>query len=98
ILRTSGAHEEGGARDYSISTRAFSGSDGVVERLHAVRLEWAADPSGRLQMNEIEGSEFDVDADLVLLALGFLHPEHKGMIDELGVELDGRGDVKVDAN
>jgi glutamate synthase (NADPH/NADH) small chain len=97
ILRTSGAHEEGGVRDYSISTKSFSGADGVVERLHAVRLEWAADPNGRLQMKEIEESEFEVEADLVLLALGFLHPEHKGMVDELGVELDGRGNVKVDA-
>jgi glutamate synthase (NADPH/NADH) small chain len=97
ILRTSSAHEEGGVRDYNIATKEFSGSNGTVEKLHAVRLDWSPDASGRPQMKEIEGSEFDVDADLVLLALGFLHPEHKGMIDDLGVELDGRGNVKVDA-
>jgi len=97
ILRTSSAHEEGGVRDYNISTKSFSGSNGVVEKLHAVRLDWSTDETGRPQMKEVEGSEFDVDADLVLFALGFLHPEHKGMIDALGVELDPRGNVKVDA-
>jgi glutamate synthase (NADPH/NADH) small chain len=97
ILRTSSAHEEGGVRDYNISTKSFSGSNGVVEKLHAVRLDWSTHETGRPQMKEVEGSEFDVDADLVLFALGFLHPEHKGMIDALGVELDPRGNVKVDA-
>src|SRR5205823_3506293 len=97
ILRTSSAHEEGGVRDYNISTKAFAGSNGVVEKVNAVRLDWSPDESGRPQMKEIEGSEFEVDADLVLLALGFLHPEHKGMLDALGVELDPRGNVKVDA-
>ena len=98
ILRSSGAHDEGGIRDYDISTTHFSGANGVVEKLHAVRVRWAPDESGRLSMKPIEGSAFEVDADLVLLAMGFLHPEHAGMLQELGVEIDGRGNVKLDAN
>jgi len=98
ILRSSGAHDEGGIRDYDISTTHFSGANGVVEKLHAVRVSWAPDESGRLSMKPIEGSAFEVDADLVLLAMGFLHPEHAGMLQELGVEIDGRGNVKLDAN
>ncbi len=98
ILRTSAAHEEGGVRDYNISTKAFSGGDGAVEKLHAVRLDWQPDAGGRLQMSEVSGSEFEVDADLVLLALGFLHPEKAGLVEALGVDLDQRGNVRTDAN
>ena len=97
ILRSSAAHEEGGTRDYSISTRQFSGSGGKVEKLHGVRLDWSGrDAKGRPSMAEIPGSEFAIDADLVLLAMGFLHPEHGGMLEGLGVDLDRRGNVNVD--
>ncbi|HXH20691.1 MAG TPA: glutamate synthase subunit beta [Dehalococcoidia bacterium] len=98
ILRSSAAHDEGGIRDYDISTTHFSGSNGHVEKLHAVRVAWERDESGRMNMTPIPGSEFEVDADLVLLAMGFLHPEHAGLLQDLGVELDGRGNVKLDAN
>ena len=98
ILRTSGAHEEGGVRDYNILTKSLSGVNGQVSQLHAVRVDWTRGENGRFQMAEVPGSEFSVDADLVLLAMGFLHPEHGGMLDQLGVELDGRGNVKVDDN
>ena len=99
ILRSSAAHEEGGIRDYSIMTKEFSGSNGAVEKLHAVRLEWGPpDASGRPTMNEIPGSEFVIETELVLLALGFIHPEHDGMVTDLGVELDGRGNIKLDEN
>ena len=98
ILRTSGAHEEGGVRDYNILTKALSGDDGRVSKLHAVRVDWARGDNGRFQMTEIPGSEFTVDADLVLLAMGFLHPEHGGMLEQLGVALDGRGNVQVDGS
>ncbi len=94
ILRTSSAHEEGGERDWSVSTKAFLGQDGQVKQLHCVRLEWVND-GGRMQMKEIPGSDFYIDADLVLLAMGFVHPEHKGMLEQLGVELDPRGNVKA---
>ncbi len=99
VLRSSAAHEEGGIRDYSILTKGFSGSNGHVEKLHAVRLDWGPpDASGRPTMSEIPGSEFEIEANLVLLALGFLHPEHKGMLQDLRIELDARGNAKVDGN
>jgi glutamate synthase (NADPH/NADH) small chain len=98
ILRRSYALEEGGSLDWSIGTRSFSGSNGNVEKLHAVKLEWKPDENGRMQMVDVPGTEFDVDADLVLLALGFLHPERQGLLESLGVELDPRGNVKTDAN
>ena len=99
VMRTSGAHEEGGIRDYSILTKRFSGSGGRVERLHAARLEWSS-PNGatRPSMKEIPGTEFEMEVDLVLLALGFVSPEPHGMLAELGVDLDPRGNVAVDKN
>jgi glutamate synthase (NADPH) small chain len=99
ILRTSSAHEEGGIRDYSILTKSFSGSNGKLETLHAVRIEWERDEeTGRMNLKEIPGTEFDVQADLVFLALGFLHPQHEGMLEQLGVDLDPRGNVRADDN
>ena len=98
-LRSSAAHEEGGIRDYNVLTKSFSGSKGRVERLHAVRVDWSEPGSnGRPTMQEVPDSEFVLETDLVLLAMGFLHPEHEGMLTQLGVELDARGNVKVDQN
>jgi glutamate synthase (NADPH/NADH) small chain len=98
-LRSSAAHEEGGVRDYNIVTKRFSGSNGRVNKLHAVRVEWGApDASGRPAMNEVPGSEFEIETELVLLAMGFLHPEHTGMLADLVVDLDARGNVKTDDN
>ncbi len=97
ILRSSTSHEEGGIRDWSINTKAFSGDEhGRLKKLHGIRLDWQTGPDGRPQMKEIEGSEFELDCDLVLLALGFLGPEKQGMLTDLGVELDARGNVAVD--
>lgn len=97
-LSTSSSHEEGGRRDWSILTKRFSGENGQVKRLHAVRLEWSRpDASGRRTMQEIPGSEFDIECELVLLALGFVHPEHDSVVGQLGLELDPRGNVKADA-
>ncbi len=98
IFRTSAAHEEGGIRDYSISTTRFSGKNGQVERLHAVRVEFVSDGNGRRTMREIPGSEFVLDVDLVLLAMGFLGPERDGMLSQLGVKLTERGNVWRDEN
>jgi glutamate synthase (NADPH/NADH) small chain len=98
VLRTSPAHEEGGIRDYNVLTKSFSGKNGKVEELNAVRVEWGApDESGRPVMKEIPGSEFSISVDLVLLAMGFVHPEHEGLVSDLGVELDGRGNIKTNA-
>ena len=100
VERTSTSHEEGCKRDYAILTKKFTGDNGVVKKLHAVRLESGPkDPkTGRSEMKEIPGSEFEVEVDLVLLALGFLGPVKKGMIEQLGVALDERGNVKTDNN
>ena len=99
IQRTSSSHEEGCARDYSILTKRLTGENGVLKKLHAVRLEWGKDQAtGQMKMEEIPGSNFDMDCDLLLLAMGFLGPVKKGMIEELGVALDPRGNVAADAN
>jgi glutamate synthase (NADPH) small chain len=98
VMRRSYALEEGSSIDYASTAKSFSGSGGCVEKMHAVRVEWKPDESGRMQVVDMPGSEFDIDADLVLLALGFLHPEKAGLVEMLGVELDPRGNVKTDAN
>jgi glutamate synthase (NADPH/NADH) small chain len=96
VLRTSSSHEEGVIRDWSVNTKGFSGdADGNVRKLHGIRLEWTKDANGRPVMQEVPGSEFEIEADLVLLALGFVGPE-RGAIDQLGIELTDRGNVKVD--
>lgn len=94
-LRTSSSHQEGCTRDFAIATKGFSGEGGKVKTLHAVRLDWRRDEGGALRPHEIPGSELDVPADLVLLALGYLHPVRTGLIEQLGIELDARGNVKT---
>jgi glutamate synthase (NADPH/NADH) small chain len=96
VFRTSSAHEEGGIREFCISTTRFSGRDGHVERLHGVRVEFVSNGNGRQVMQEIPGTEFDIEVDLVLLAMGFLGPERNGMLDQLGVRFTERGSVWVD--
>jgi glutamate synthase (NADPH) small chain len=91
-LRTEAAHEEGGIRDWSIATTRFTGSDGEVRQLHAVRVG----PPPKFE--PIAGSEFTIEADLVLIAMGFLGPVRNGMIEQLGVQLDNRGNVATDQN
>ena len=95
-LRTSSSHEEGCNRDWSIATKRFEGSNGVVEKLVAARIEWKKGADGRMQMTQIPGSEFEMRADLVLFAMGFLGPVHSGLINELDLERDQRGNVKAD--
>jgi glutamate synthase (NADPH/NADH) small chain len=90
MLRTSSSHEEGGSRDFSVSTERVAGN-GKVERLECVRVELKG---GKFE--RVSGSEFTLDADLVLLAMGFVHPEHPGIVHDLGLGLDKRGNVQVD--
>ena len=97
IYRTSPAHEEGGARGYSILTKRLSGENGVLKKLHAVKVEFVPE-DGRQAMREIPGSEFEEEIDLLLLAMGFLGPERDGMLAQLGIELTERGNVKADKN
>jgi len=96
ILMTSTSHEEGGQRDWSILTKGFEGEDGQVKKLKGVRIQWKDQPEpGKPPFEEIPGSEFEIEADLVLLAMGFTHPEHT-ISDEIGIELDNRGNFKAD--
>lgn len=99
VLRSSPAHEEGGIRDYGILTKSFYGVKGQLAGLRGVRVEWGEpDLSGRPVMTEIPQSEFEIKAELVLLAMGFLHPKHEGLLSQLEVELDPRGNVATDEN
>ncbi len=91
-LRTTSSHEEGCERRWSVQTKSFSGSDGQVDTLHAVKVDWK-NVEGDWQMTEIGGSEFSIPADLVLIAAGFIHPVHTGLLEKLEVELDTRGNV-----
>jgi glutamate synthase (NADPH/NADH) small chain len=97
VFRTSAAHEEGGLREYSVSTTRFSGEDSHVKRLHAHRVEmvWEA---GRPNFRPIPGTEFEMEVELVLLAMGFLGPERNGVVSRLGVKLTERGNVWRDEN
>ncbi len=98
-LRTSTSHEEGGSREWSVATKYFSGTDGKLTTLHCIRLEWSEpDARGQRKMTEVPGSEFEIQTELVLFAMGFVHPEHKGMLQDLGVELTDRGNIKTDDN
>jgi glutamate synthase (NADPH) small chain len=92
-LRTSSSQEEGCERDFAVATRRALGTDGKLEAIECVRLEWTTGADGRMRMTEIPGSEFTIKADLVLLAMGFLGPHHDGLIEQAGVALDPRGNV-----
>jgi glutamate synthase (NADPH/NADH) small chain len=97
IFRVSSAHEEGGERLYSISTQRFTGdAQGRVTTLHAVQVE-IVNKDGRMSFDPVPGTEFELKADLVLLAMGFLGPERNGMLDQLGVRITERGTVWRDA-
>jgi glutamate synthase (NADPH/NADH) small chain len=89
-LRTSSSHEEGVDRDWSILTKRVAGEN-EVEGLECVRVEW-----NQGKMEEVPGSEFTLKADLILLAMGFLGPRKPGLLEQSGVELDGRGNVLAD--
>jgi glutamate synthase (NADPH/NADH) small chain len=94
-LRTSSSHEEGCSRDWAVSTREFSGEDGHVRSLVGVRVQWEKDPAtGQMRMQEVGGSEFELPADLVLFAMGFVSPVQM-MLDAFGVQKDARGNAKA---
>ena len=93
-LRTSSSQEEGCERHWSVNTQSVIGKDGVIKQLNAVNVEWKQE-GGQWKMSEMPDTAFTLDADLVLLAMGFVHPVHAGLLDELGVERDGRGQIKA---
>jgi glutamate synthase (NADPH) small chain len=97
-LKTSTSHEEGCVREWCIATKKLEGVDGKVTSLQGVVVNWDKDEKGRFVMTEVNGSEFEQRVDLVLIAMGFTNPIYRGMLQELGVQLDGRGNVLTDKN
>jgi glutamate synthase (NADPH/NADH) small chain len=89
-MRTSSSQAEGAKREYAVLTQKFSGTDGKVAKLHCVQVDDKFKP--------VPGTEFDLDAELVLLAMGFVHPVHEGLLKTLGVDLDPRGNVKANTS
>ena len=100
VERSSSSHEEGVEKMFSVMTKKFTGEDGTVKKLHGIELKFGEkDPvTGRKPMNEIIGSDFTLDADLVLLAMGFTGPVKNKLIGELDIELDDRSNIKTDEN
>ena len=96
-LRTSTSHQEGCERQWSILTKSFEGNEnGEVTKLICVEVEWKKSEDGSMKMIEVEDSEFTIEADLVLLAMGFIHPIHEGLVNNLSLKLDNRGNVEAD--
>jgi glutamate synthases, NADH/NADPH, small subunit len=95
ILKTSSSHQEGCVRKWALNTNKFVGEKGQLTEVHVEEVEWTKDESGRWSM-KATGKTDVIKADLVFLALGFIHPVHEGLLTELGVEFDGRGNVAVD--
>ena len=96
-LRTSTSHQEGCERQWSILTKSFEGNEnGEVKKLICVEVEWKKSEDGSMKMIEVEDSEFEIEADLVLLAMGFVHPIHEGLVNNLSLKLDQRGNVEAD--
>jgi NAD(P)H-dependent glutamate synthase small subunit len=95
ILHTSTSHEEGCERKWNFMAKFFEGSNGNVKKIHCRNLEWTKDNK---QFKEVEGSDFILEGDLVLLAMGFVHVEHGSLVKDLNIQLDERGNIKVDSN
>lgn len=99
LLKTSSSYEEGGQREWAVLTKRFLGEKGQVKKLQCVRLDFSQkDAKNCVLMKEIPNTEFVIEADLVVLAMGFVHPEHKGLLEKLKIALDDRGNVKTEAN
>jgi glutamate synthase (NADPH/NADH) small chain len=97
-LRTSSSHEEGCEREWSVLTKSFIGKNGNVTGLNSVGVDWKKNLKGSFEMTEIENSAFEIKADLVLLAMGFVHTNHNGLIENLNLDLDQRGNISADEN
>ncbi|AQQ72267.1 Glutamate synthase [NADPH] small chain [Limihaloglobus sulfuriphilus] len=97
-MRSSSSHEEGCTRRWSVSTKRVLGTETRVRGLECVEVEWSKNRKGAWQMKEVPGSEFEIEAELVLLAMGFVHPKHAGLVDEFELETDRRGNIVIDRN
>ena len=96
-LRTSSSHEEGCERDWSVTTKLLKGSNGKVEACRRARRMVQDEATGQMKMREVEGSEFEIKADLVLLAMGFVSPVQT-VLDAFGVDRDARGNVRANTD
>ena len=94
IMRTTSSHQEGCQRRWSVMTKKFSGVETRVARLHCCQVEWIRE-NGDWKMKELTGTDFNIEADIVLLAMGFLHVTHNGIVKELGLKLDKSGNLAV---
>jgi glutamate synthase (NADPH/NADH) small chain len=97
VLKTSSSHLEGGQRFWSINTKCFNGRDGAVDSIRVCRVDWAM-KDGRFTMTDIPGTEFEIGADLVLLAMGFTHVVQEGIVKDLGLDLDARGNIRTEGS
>ncbi len=95
IMRTSSSHEEGCDRKWSVMTQSFTGRGGNVKELNCCKVEWF-EHDGKWKLKPLKGTEFTLKADLVLLALGYVHVAHKGLVDSLGIKLDPKGNIATD--
>ena len=97
-LRTSTSHEEGASRDFSVTTKNFTGTGSSVSEMEIVKVEWENCNDGKMRMNELGTTRNSIPADLVLLAMGFIHPVHDGIIKDLSIDLDSSGNVKANTD
>ncbi len=95
-LRTSSSHKEGCNRRWSLSTKRFIGENGTLKQVEIVQVDWEKDENGRWAMSEVPGTTEVINAELVLLSMGFTQPVHLGLLESLGLDFDERGNVKVD--
>jgi glutamate synthase (NADPH/NADH) small chain len=96
VMKTSSSHDEGCERFWNVATKRFIGENGQVKAVELVDVEWAKGSSGLMEMKEVPGSLRTIEADLVLLSMGFVHPVHEGLVNSLKLELSDRGNIKVD--
>lgn len=97
IFRTSSSQEEGGKRDFAVMTQSLSGENGRLRKLHAIRVQGSVQ-AGKMTFDAVQGSEFELPVDLLLLAMGFVGPEAGPLSEQLGVKLDGRGNIQADGS
>lgn len=98
VKKTSSSHEEGCERLWNVKTLRFDGEDGEVKRIHATRVSWEKDADGKMIMKDLPGAEFELQADLVFLSMGFMHVAHEGLVKDFNIKLDANGNIEVDDN
>ena len=98
VKKTSSSHEEGCERLWSVKTLGFSGDNGEVKKISALRVNWEKDSDGNMGMKEIPGGEFELQADLVFLSMGFTHVAYEGLVKDFNIRLDDKGNIEIDNN